>query len=149
MHGTAELFSKLVYLLHVQTVGPMLFALIALLGVVVVYKLLDHIARLWRVDNYSDRYVFVTGCDSGFGHALVKRLDSLGCHVFAGCFMEKGETELKKICSERVHAVPIDITDHDSVRNAYELVRDKLQSAGKGGQKTAYAIAARFSLNTN
>ena len=132
-----------------QTVGPMLFGLIALLGVVVVYKLLDHIARLWRVDNYSDRYVFVTGCDSGFGQALVQRLDSLGCHVFAGCFTEKGETELRKVCSERVHPVPIDITDHDSVRNAYELVRDKLQSAGKGGQRTTYTTTARFNLNTN
>jgi len=114
---------------------PMLCGLIALLGIVVVYKLLDRILRLPRVGNYSDRFVFVTGCDSGFGQALVKRLDSLGCHVFAGCFTEKGETELTKICSKRVLPVPIDVTDHDSVRNAYELVSDKLQSAGKGGRQ--------------
>lgn len=112
--------------------GPMLCGLSVVIVIIVVYKLLDHILRLPRVGNYNDRYIFVTGCDSGFGHALVKRLDSLGCHVFAGCFTEKGETELKKVCSKRVYPVPIDVTNHDSVRNAYELVRDKLQSAGKG-----------------
>jgi len=112
--------------------GPMLCPLIALLAVLVIYKLLDHIVRLPRVGNYSDRYVFVTGCDSGFGQALVKRLDSLGCHVFAGCFTEKGEAELTKTCSQRVQPVPLDVTDHDSVRNAFELVSHKLRSSGKG-----------------
>jgi len=111
----------------------MLCGLIALLVVVVVvvYKLLQ---GLQRVGNYSDRYIFVTGCDSGFGQALVKRLDSLKCHVFAGCFTERGETELRKTCSDRVQPVPLDITNHDSIRRAHQLVRDKLQSAGKGGR---------------
>jgi len=112
----------------------LLCGLTVFLAIIVVYKLLDYVVRLQRVGNYSNRYIFVTGCDSGFGHALVKRLDTLGCHVFAGCFTEKGETELKKVCSGRVYPVPIDVTNHESVRNAYELVRAKLQAAGKGGQ---------------
>jgi len=110
----------------------MLCGLIVLLGVIVVYKLLDYVIRIPRIGNYSDRYIFVTGCDSGFGHEVAKRLDSLGCHVFAGCFTERGETELRKICSARVQPVPLDVTDHDSVRKAYELVSEQLQSSGKG-----------------
>ena len=32
--------------------------------------------------------VFVTGCDSGFGHALAKHLHKLGFTVFAGCLLK-------------------------------------------------------------
>jgi len=100
--------------------------LLTVLVTVLLYKLIDHILRIPRVGNYSNRYVFVTGCDSGFGHELAKRLDALGCHVFAGCLTEKGETELSKICSERLHAVPLDVTNHHSVRKALELVTNTL-----------------------
>ena len=106
--------------------------LIVLLSIFVIYKLLDRTLRRIRVGNYSERYIFITGCDSGFGHELAKRLDLLGCHVFAGCFTEKGEIELKKICSERLHLVQLDVTNHDSITRAFELISSRLQSAGKG-----------------
>lgn len=32
--------------------------------------------------------VFITGCDSGFGHALAKHLHKIGFTVFAGCFLK-------------------------------------------------------------
>lgn len=32
--------------------------------------------------------VLITGCDSGFGHALAKHLHTLGFTVFAGCFLK-------------------------------------------------------------
>ena len=106
--------------------------LTVLLSVFVIYKLLDRILHLPRVGSYCDRYIFITGCDTGFGHELAKRLDLLGCHVFAGCLTEKGETELKKVCSERLHTVPLDVTNHDSITRAFELISNKLHSAGKG-----------------
>jgi len=115
--------------------------LVALLVVFVVYKLLDLGIRIPRVGSYSDRHVFITGCDTGFGHELAKRLDLLGCHVFAGCFTEKGETELKKSCSDRLLPVPLDVTDHDSVRKAFELVNTQLQhTAGKGATDETSAL---------
>ena len=117
--------------------------LVALLVALVVYKLLDHVVRWPRVGRYSDRYVLVTGCDSGFGHALVRRLDSLGCHVFAGCFTEAGETQLTKVCSDRVRPAPLDVTDRDSVRRAFQLVSDTLRSAGKGAVDEIYVYAVR------
>lgn len=112
--------------------GLVLCGLTVLLGIYLLYKFIDHILLLPRVGNYSDRYIFVTGCDSGFGHSLVKRLDLLGCHVFAGCFTEKGETDLKKMCSERLQPVPLDVTNRDSVRRAFEMVSSKLLSTGNG-----------------
>jgi len=110
----------------------LMWVLIVLLIIFVTYKLLDHILRLPRVGSNCDRYILITGCDSGFGHELAKRLDLLGCHVFAGCFTETGETELKKICSERMHPVPLDITNHDSITRVFELICNKLQLSGNG-----------------
>jgi len=103
-----------------------LSVLAILLVMVLLYKLVDYVLSIPLVGNYSNRYIFVTGCDTGFGYELAKRLDSLGCHVFAGCLTEKGETELRKTCSERLHPVSLDVTKHDSVRKAFELVTSKL-----------------------
>jgi len=94
------------------------------------YKLLDYVLHQPRVDNYAGRYIFITGCDRGFGYNLALRLHGLGCHVFAGCFTEKGETELKKVNSERLCPVPLDVTNHNSIQKAFELVSNNLQSAG-------------------
>jgi len=32
----------------------------------------------------KDKSVLITGCDTGFGLMLAKRLDQIGMHVFAG-----------------------------------------------------------------
>ena len=124
------------YFLDLQDMWPLLCGLIALLSVFFVYKLLDFILHLPRVSSHSDKHIFITGCDSGFGHRLAKRLDLLGCHVFAGCFTEKGETELKKVCSERLLPVPLDVTDHDSITRAFEVISSKLLSSGNGGRRS-------------
>ena len=92
----------------------------------VVYKLVDTLLRWPRVGRLSDRYIAVTGCDTGFGHEIAKRLDSLGCHVFACCLTEKGQMELRKASSDRLTTVSLDVTDSDSVRKAYDFVRSQL-----------------------
>ena len=63
-----------------------LSALMTVLVMVLLYKLVDRILSIPLVGNYSDRYILVTGCDSGFGHELAKRLDSLGCHALSEKF---------------------------------------------------------------
>lgn len=72
------------------------------------------------------RYILVTGCDTGFGNLLAKRLDKLGCHVFASCLTETGETELKKCSSDRMTVLSLDVSRPDSVRRALSLVKEKL-----------------------
>jgi short-subunit dehydrogenase len=97
----------------------------------VAYKLLDYLLRLPTVGRYSERCILVTGCDSGFGQALARRLDGLGCHVFAGCLTETGQQELVKTGSERLQTLDLDVTKHDSVLKAFEFVKSKLPP-GKG-----------------
>lgn len=36
----------------------------------------------------SGKAVLITGCDTGFGHALAKHLHKLGFTVFAGCLLK-------------------------------------------------------------
>ena len=73
----------------------------------------------------------MTGCDTGFGNILAKRLDALGCHVFAGCLTPAGGEELKKECSDRLKVVPLDVSNAESVKKAFEVVKAALPE-GKG-----------------
>ncbi len=89
---------------------------------VIIYLLLNELIRLPWVWRYTDRVVFITECDTGFGNLLVKRLDLLGFKVFAGCQTAKGEEELKKVSSSRVKTVTMDVTKAASINKAREFV---------------------------
>jgi len=104
---------------------------VALIVGLIVYKVLDWLIRRLYIGSYGERYIFITGCDTGFGNLLARRLDTLGCHVFAGCLTEAGETDLRKACSDRLQAVSLDVAKPESVRHAFEAVKAKLPP-GKG-----------------
>lgn len=70
------------------------------------------------MSNKQDKYVYITGCDSGFGNLLARHLDKLGFCVIAGCYTEKGEDELKKSSSNRLRTLHLDVTDSESVSKA-------------------------------
>jgi NAD(P)-dependent dehydrogenase (short-subunit alcohol dehydrogenase family) len=74
------------------------------------------------------------GCDSGFGHELAKRLDTLGVTVFAGCLFPEdiGAKDLKSACSNRLHVLHLDVTREEHVRNAVKYVKNSL------GNKSTY-----------
>ena len=93
---------------------------------IVIYKLVDALLRWPRMNRLSERYIFVTGCDTGFGHGIAKRLDSVGCHVFAGCLTQKGQTELQHSCSDRLVTLSLDVSDPDSVCKAFDFVKNQL-----------------------
>lgn len=82
--------------------------------------------RRLRVDNYEDKYVFITGCDSGFGNILAKKLDGMGLHVFAGCFTEAGAKGLKQACSSNLETIEIDVTNETSIAKAAKEVQRRL-----------------------
>lgn len=52
-----------------------------------------------RVSNLEKKAVFITGCDSGFGYELAKKLDAERLRVFAACLTSEGEAKLKNECS--------------------------------------------------
>ncbi len=111
-------------------------ALLYLFLAYTVYKILDYLYRLPRIWNLQSRYILITGCDTGFGNAAAKKLDSIGCHVIAGCLTESGETELRKACSNKLKTISLDVASHDSVLKAYEQVKSFLPH-GKG-EKQSY-----------
>ena len=84
-----------------------------------------------RVGNYGDKSVFITGCDTGFGNLLAKRLDRLGMHVFAGCLTENGASKLKSESSPNLKTVILDVTDETSIALAVDSVKQALPP-GKG-----------------
>ena len=88
----------------------------------IVYKLCDYLYRKPTIFSVTSRRVFITGCDSGFGFELAKRLDQYGCHVFAACLTDEGEDSLKEYCSKRLRTVQMDVTDPQSVRKAHSKV---------------------------
>ncbi|CAH2224399.1 retinol dehydrogenase 7, gene 2 L homeolog isoform X1 [Pelobates cultripes] len=76
------------------------------------------------LQNLSDKYVFITGCDTGFGNLLAKQLDQRGMRVLAACMTEKGAEDLKKETSSRLQTVILDVTDSQSVSSAAKWVND-------------------------
>uniref|UniRef100_UPI0037E7DF4A dehydrogenase/reductase SDR family member 9 isoform X1 n=2 Tax=Semicossyphus pulcher TaxID=241346 RepID=UPI0037E7DF4A len=87
-----------------------------------------------RVSNKGDKYVYITGCDTGFGNLLAKHLDKLGFCVIAGCYTEKGEDELKKTASDRLTTVHLDVTDSESVAKATAFIKTLV------GEKYLWAV---------
>ena len=102
-----------------------------LLIFLITYKVLDFVFRLPKISELQSRYILVTGCDTGFGNAAAKRLDGMGCHVIAGCLTEAGETDLRKSCSEKLKTIQMDVSSHESIQTAYQVVNNILPQ-GKG-----------------
>ncbi|EDO35112.1 predicted protein [Nematostella vectensis] len=81
-----------------------------------------------RVGDYHNKYVLVTGCDSGFGRDLVIRLDGMGFHVFGACLTQPGKRDLEQTCSKRTVGLLMDVTSHEQIIEAFEQVKRVLPS---------------------
>jgi len=94
----------------------------------------DLIYRLYRylfpAPNISaeGKYVLITGCDSGFGHALAIELDKQGFNIFAGVFNVDSQSNLQRILSSRATVFQLDITKDEDLENAFDLIRQKTSS---------------------
>ncbi|XP_075055534.1 retinol dehydrogenase 7-like [Mixophyes fleayi] len=85
------------------------------------------------LENLSDKYVFITGCDSGFGNLLARQLDRRGMRVLAACLTETGAENLKKETSSRLQTVILEITDSESVSSAAKWVSTTVRNTGLWG----------------
>ncbi|XP_067170094.1 retinol dehydrogenase 5 [Apteryx mantelli] len=81
----------------------------------------------------AGKHVFITGCDSGFGNLLARRLDRGGFRVLAGCLTPKGAEELRRACSGRLRTALLDVTCPESVRRAVAWVRAEVGEQGLFG----------------
>ncbi|CAF3456360.1 unnamed protein product [Rotaria sp. Silwood2] len=102
-----------------------MFLLIGLgILVYIIYRLYQHIFTIMNI-NPHNRYVFISGCDTGIGHALAIELDKQGFNVFAGVYIPDNITSLKAILSLKATIFHLDITKEEDINAAFELVQKK------------------------
>ncbi|XP_074989708.1 retinol dehydrogenase 16-like [Calonectris borealis] len=95
---------------------------------------------LWRwhrerqmVPRLSEKYVLITGCDSGFGNLLARQLDARGLRVLAACLTETGAARLRAAASPRLQTVLLDVTSSRSIAAATAWVRECVGDRGLWG----------------
>ncbi|XP_037542081.1 retinol dehydrogenase 1 [Nematolebias whitei] len=86
-----------------------------------------------RLDGFSQKHVFITGCDSGFGNLLARQLDRKGFKVIAACLTENGAADLAAAASPRMKTLLLNVTDSASIRSAVEFVRREVGERGLWG----------------
>ncbi|XP_036886171.1 retinol dehydrogenase 16 isoform X3 [Sturnira hondurensis] len=104
--------------------------LVALVGL---YYLLRLYWERQVVSHLQDKYVFITGCDSGFGNLLARQLDLRGLRVLAACLTEKGAEQLRSQASDRLATVILDITKTESIAAATQWVKEHVGARGLWG----------------
>lgn len=90
----------------------------------VAYRLYQHFFPAPDIDPRG-KYVFISGCDSGFGNKLAIELDKQGFNVFAGVYSADNKDVLVKQLSTRANVFLLDITQQQDIDSAYEIVKEK------------------------
>ncbi|KAG8129487.1 hypothetical protein E2320_016209 [Naja naja] len=97
----------------------MLLYLVALVGL---YILCQWYWERQMMENLTEKYIFITGCDSGFGKQLARQLDARGLRVLATCLTPEGAEQLEKVTSPCLKTTLLDVTSTESVAAATEWV---------------------------
>lgn len=92
-----------------------------------------YIRESYKVEGLSQKHVFITGCDSGFGNLLARQLDGKGFHVIAACLTEKGAADLAAAASPRLKTLLLNVADSTSVRSAVKFVSREVGKRGLWG----------------
>ncbi|XP_077528694.1 D-beta-hydroxybutyrate dehydrogenase, mitochondrial-like [Haemaphysalis longicornis] len=94
-----------------------------------------------RLVGGEGKAVLVTGCDSGFGNLLSKRLSQEGFFVYAGCLDACGDGAVELSKYPNVHIVQMDVTKDNDVEDALVLVKNNL------GSKVLWAVVANAGIS--
>ncbi|XP_039187959.1 retinol dehydrogenase 16-like isoform X2 [Crotalus tigris] len=99
------------------------------------------------VENLTEKYVFITGCDSGFGNQLARQLDAQGLRVLAACLTPEGAEQLEKVTSDRLKTTLLDVTNTENVAAATEWVKTCVGNKGLWGLVNNAGIGYPVGLN--
>lgn len=127
--GYLCVLAVLPFLVAKPVVGLTILTILGFLGLSAIWRMLTF---RW-LPNPETRSVLITGCDTGFGHALAKRMSSRGTTVFAGCLNPEGNgAKLLKSGSskENIHIIPLDVTSEDSVKEAVDVINKRTKNEG-------------------
>ncbi|XP_067170196.1 17-beta-hydroxysteroid dehydrogenase type 6-like [Apteryx mantelli] len=97
-----------------------------------------YLLRRWhrerqRVPDLANKYVLITGCDSGFGSLLARQLDARGLRVLAACLTEPGAARLRAAASPRLQTLVLDVTSSESIAAAAAWVEGCVGDRGLWG----------------
>ncbi|XP_051031971.1 retinol dehydrogenase 5 isoform X1 [Phodopus roborovskii] len=81
----------------------------------------------------SNAFIFITGCDSGFGRLLALQLDQKGFRVLASCLTRSGAEDLQQMGSSRLHTTLLDVTDPQNVQQVAKWVKTHVGETGLFG----------------
>ena len=81
----------------------------------------------------NNRAVLITGASTGIGAACAVHLDQLGFRVFAGVRREQDGEALKRLATDRLLPVMIDVTDGSTIQQACSMVAEQVGSRGLYG----------------
>uniref|UniRef100_A0A8D2B6P0 Retinol dehydrogenase 16 n=1 Tax=Sciurus vulgaris TaxID=55149 RepID=A0A8D2B6P0_SCIVU len=112
-----------------------------LVALVVLYYLRRWYRERQVVSHLQDKYVFITGCDSGFGNLLARQLDMRGLRVLAACLTEEGAKQLSDRTSDRLETVTLDVTKTESIAAATQWVKERVGERGLWGLVNNAGIA--------
>jgi NAD(P)-dependent dehydrogenase (short-subunit alcohol dehydrogenase family) len=73
----------------------------------------------------QDKYVLISGCDTGFGHSLAIELDKQGFHVFATVYNTANQASLANQLSPRASVLCLDITQTSQIDAVFQVVSEK------------------------
>uniref|UniRef100_A0A673KFP4 Retinol dehydrogenase 1 n=1 Tax=Sinocyclocheilus rhinocerous TaxID=307959 RepID=A0A673KFP4_9TELE len=96
-----------------------------IVGLIVLLYVYRWFRELGRVPNKSEKFVFITGCDTGFGNLL------------------KGEVELKKCCSDKLTTLHLDVTNNYSIKKAADTIKTLVGEKGMS-QKVIFTSEGSF-----
>ena len=104
----------------------MLFFSIALVIIIIysIYRLYNYFYPILNV-NSNDKYVLISGCDTGVGYSLALQLDQQGFNILAGVYLRENITSLTNQLSSRATVFHLDITKQDDIDAASQLVQKK------------------------
>ncbi len=94
------------------------------------------------------RSVVVTGASTGIGRASALLLDSGGWRVFAGVRRDEDAAALRKVASERLVPLILDVTDPEQIVMAAAEVGEAVGEAGLDGLVNNAGIAIPSPLET-
>ena len=125
-----------------QTSKTMWFfpVLIGFLAICIIKKLIPR-SKL----DVKDKYVLITGCDSGFGRETAIRLDEMGVCVLATCLTKEGEQSLKSATSDKLKTLQMNVTHSTQINDVYKEVKRRIPSE-TGKLNRNFLCNVQFSL---
>jgi NAD(P)-dependent dehydrogenase (short-subunit alcohol dehydrogenase family) len=102
-----------------------MFSLIGLVILLyIIYLLYHHFFPTPNI-NPNGKYVLISGCDTGVGHALAIELDRQGFNVLVGVYLSDSVISMQAKLSTKATVFRLDITKQEDIDATYELVKNK------------------------